>query len=80
MILVFKYLCSWFQYLVVIVKVGKFRDDHFVKHKSKEYNLILKSNFTNDLKLEYDEIINVKFYGWFLYSNVFAVDFNTRLW
>ena len=38
MTLVLKCLCSWFQYLVVIIKVEQFQYDLLLKQKSKEYN------------------------------------------
>ena len=38
MICVFKCLCSWYQCLVVIIKVEQFRDDDFLKPKSMEFH------------------------------------------
>ena len=70
----FKYFCSWYQYLVVIGKIEQFQHDHVLKPKSKEYYYLLEFNSINDLKLKSNEIIAFKFYEWFVYSNIGAVD------
>ena len=78
MTFVFKYLCSWFQYLVVGVKVEQFPYDLFVKHKSKECYETLELNSIKDLKLILHERIKVKYHEWFAKPNIFAVD--VRSW
>ena len=52
----------------------------FCEAKIKGVILNMGFNSTNDLKLKYHEIIKCKYYQWFLYLNIFAVDFNTWLW
>ena len=52
MIFTFKYLCSWFQYPVVRLKVEQFPYDHFSKHKLKDFYETSEFNSINDRKSE----------------------------
>ena len=75
-----KCLGSWFQYLVVLVKVQQSRYDHFSMPSSTEFDSLFKFNSINDLRLEYHKLITFKFQKWFLDPNVSGVCVTIRLW